>query len=99
MISPTLSPAGAAFLFAGWEETMIWSCLQGVMGKIYVNHSPAPTAAAALLRDFLFLAGTPDRELAAFWPPTCQAEELILVPQTEDWTCLLYTSPSPRDTT
>ena len=22
-------------LFAGWEETMIWSCLQGVMGEIY----------------------------------------------------------------
>ena len=26
-----------ASLFAGWEETLIYSCLQQVMGKIYVT--------------------------------------------------------------
>lgn len=24
-------------LFGKWEETLIWSCLQGVMGKIYAD--------------------------------------------------------------
>lgn len=27
-------------LFEGWPETLIWSCLQKVMGKIYVTDSP-----------------------------------------------------------
>lgn len=29
-------------LFAGWQETMIWSCLQGVMGHLYVHMSDNP---------------------------------------------------------
>ena len=24
-------------LFAGWQETMVWSCLQGVMGHLYAD--------------------------------------------------------------
>lgn len=27
----------AALLFAGWEETMIWSCLQNVMGSVFAT--------------------------------------------------------------
>ena len=27
----------AAALFEGWQESLIWSALQGVMGKIYVD--------------------------------------------------------------
>lgn len=30
-------PQTAARLFAGWQETMILSCLQGIMGEIYVS--------------------------------------------------------------
>ena len=33
-------PEQAALLFAGWEETLLWSCLQGVMGKVYAPASP-----------------------------------------------------------
>ena len=33
-------------LFAGWEETMIWSCLQGVMGRAVWNQGR--TAAAII---------------------------------------------------
>ena len=29
-------------LFAGWEETLIWSCMQGVMGEIYADDAPHP---------------------------------------------------------
>ena len=30
-------PQTAAPLFDGWQETLIWSCLQGVMGEIYAD--------------------------------------------------------------
>ena len=46
----------AAPLFMGWQETMIWSCLQGVMGHIYVDSSEEPVSAATVLGDFCFLA-------------------------------------------
>ena len=29
-------------LFDGWEETMIYSCMQGVMGDIYVTDTKHP---------------------------------------------------------
>lgn len=28
---------GVEHLFQGWEETLIWSCLQGMMGEIYAE--------------------------------------------------------------
>lgn len=39
-------------LFGHWEETLIWSCLQGIMGKIYANDLTAPTAAMGRDRGF-----------------------------------------------
>ena len=44
----------AAPLFDGWEETLIWSCLQKVMGKLYANAPENPTAAMAIIADFAF---------------------------------------------
>lgn len=64
-------------LFDGWEETMVWSCLQGVMGQAAANGDY--TAGMIANRDFAFLAGKPDRELVR------QAAGPILVPRTEDW--------------
>ena len=39
-------------LFDKWEETLIWSCLQGIMGKIYADNLSAPTAAMAIIGEF-----------------------------------------------
>ncbi len=50
-------PSKAAGLFEGWEETMIWSCLQNVMGSVYADSLEHPTSALAVLGDFYFLAG------------------------------------------
>ena len=50
-------------LFAGWEETMVWSCLQGVMGRAEANADGS--AAMIVNRDFVFLAGKPDPALLA----------------------------------
>ena len=63
MIHEMISAKNAAGLFAGWQETMVWSCLQGVMGKVYGDAVEDPVSAVAFLGDFCFFAGRPDREL------------------------------------
>lgn len=78
-------PACAAELFAGWEETPIWSCLQGVMGEIYGDHPEHPASAAAILGDFCFLAGEPSQALVAFKPEGSKKEFIIMIPQNGAW--------------
>ncbi len=82
-------PQEAAPLFEGWQETMIWSCLQGVMGRIYADALEKPASAAALLGDFCFLAGKPNRELVLYGPE--RREFLILVPGNGGWAELIET--------
>lgn len=79
----------AAALFAGWQETMIWSCLQGVMGKIYADSPEAPASAMALLGDFCFLAGRPDPELVLYEPEEDRRDFCIMVPADEGWAELI----------
>ncbi|MFA7673134.1 MAG: GNAT family N-acetyltransferase [Clostridia bacterium] len=52
-----------AFLFDGWDETMIWTCLQGVMGKAWADSLGKPVSTQIITADFCFLAGIPDEEL------------------------------------
>lgn len=73
----------AAPLFAGWEETLILSCLQKVMGQVYGNMAETPDSAAAVLGDFCFLAGTPCRELVLY--QLRESNFKIMVPQNEQW--------------
>ena len=42
---------------------MIYSCLQRVMGKIYVTDPDTPMSAMAVVGCFAFYAGEPNREL------------------------------------
>ena len=72
-------------LFDGWQETMIWSCLQKVMGHIYADSAEKPESAMALLGDFCFLAGKPDGELALYKPEDCKQDFIIMVPGEEGW--------------
>lgn len=68
-------------LFAGWQETLIYSCLQKVMGRVYVTDSDEPVSAFAYVGCFGFFAGKPDRELVENKPEGFA----ILVPQNEAW--------------
>lgn len=56
---------------------MIWSCLQGVMGRAVWNESR--TAAAIISGDFGFLAGKPDEGVLRRVPGP------LLVPRSGDW--------------
>ena len=50
-------------LFEGWQDTLIYSCLQKVMGKIFVTDTSDPVSAYAYVGCFAFYAGKPDKEL------------------------------------
>lgn len=71
--------------FEGWEETLIWSCLQNVMGSIYLDNPMNPKAAMAILGDFCFLAGEPSEKLVLFKPDWFKGNAVIMVPQNKAW--------------
>lgn len=77
--------AKAEPLFAGWEETLIYSCVQRVMGKIYVTDVDDPKAACAFVGCFAFYAGEPDEELIVNKPDGF----VIMTPQNEKWAELI----------
>ena len=72
-------------IFEGWQETMIASCLQGVMGKVFVTDPENPVSAAAFAGCFAFFAGEPDRELVEKKP----AGFVIMVPRNGEWAELI----------
>lgn len=76
-------------LFDNWEETLIWSCLQGVMGKIYADDLNNPTAAMAMIGDFTFFAGKPKIEFVSYKPDWCIQYFMIMIPQNESWKNLI----------
>ncbi len=53
----------AAALFKGWEEALIWSCLQGYMGTLITDDESDPKSAIIDNGDFCFCAGRPSEKL------------------------------------
>lgn len=74
-------------IFENWNETIIWSCLQGIMGEIHTNLSE--DAAMAMLGDFAFFSGNPDERLIQFKPESCKQDFIIMVPQNVKWADLI----------
>ena len=74
-------------IFENWNETIILSCLQGVMGKVYTDS--AEDAAMAILGYFAFYAGNPSEELIQFKPESCKRDFIIMVPQNDEWAELI----------
>lgn len=64
-------------LFEGWEESIIWSCVQGVMGEVYADSRVTPMSAMAVLGDFVFFAGVPNQELVLYKPDWCIQDFII----------------------
>ena len=93
MVYQLADTSKAAHLFAGWEETLITSCLQRVMGTIYVTDPEAPASAMAFLGCFAFYAGRPDRELVLAKPE----EFVIMTPKDDRWsTCIEECFPDAK---
>jgi GNAT superfamily N-acetyltransferase len=85
MISKTTPSPQMAFLFKNWEDTMIYSCLQGIMGELYTDSLKIPESAMILLGDFCFLSGKPSTALVSSAFELSGKDFLILVPRTPDW--------------
>lgn len=80
----SLKPASAflekiAPFFAGWNETLIWTVLEGHMGYALADDDENPTCAQIVIGDFCFFAGSPSETLAK----AAATEELV--PQNEAW--------------
>ena len=89
MIYELKDTSKAAVLFAGWQDSVVWSAMQGVMGKIYVDSLEKPESGVVMLGDFSFLSGKPSKEIVLWKPQECHSQELILVPQNENWAQLI----------
>ena len=81
MVYTLTDPEKVRPLFGAWDDTMITSCLQGIMGTLLVTDPVHPRSVMAQLADFVFLAGEPCRELAESKQPGFR----IMVPQNEAW--------------
>ena len=75
----------AEAIFDGWEETLITSCLQKVMGKVFVTDTKHPKSACAYVGCFAFYAGVPEKELVIKKPDGF----VIMTPQNEAWANLI----------
>lgn len=89
MIKKIKNAEKISHLFHCWDEPMIRACLQGVMGSIYAPTSNPPSAAMAILGDFCFLAGTPNKELICYKPKEIQKDFIIMIPQNKRWGTLI----------
>ena len=71
-------------LFAGWEESLIWSCLEGCMGEAWADNENHPVSARILLADFCFFAGKPNQQLVAEEIRNQVREFVIMVPPMDE---------------
>ncbi|MBQ4425898.1 MAG: GNAT family N-acetyltransferase [Lachnospiraceae bacterium] len=85
MVAETNDNSKVKDLFADWQETLIYSCVQKVMGRIYVTDSCEPASAFAQVGCFGFAAGEPNRELLENMPEGF----MIITPQNEAWAALI----------
>ena len=92
MIEKVTQMQRAEALFDGWQETMIRSCLQQIMGEIYAPRGRQEYSAMAILGDFCIFAGKPERELTLFKPENKREQDfIIMVPQNEGWAEMIET--------
>lgn len=87
-VFPVTDKAAIAPLFEGWQETMIWSCLQDRMGTAYADDLKHPRSAKIVIADFCFFAGIPNEDLVGHRPGEAGAF-LIMVPQHEGWSQII----------
>ncbi len=80
----SINKSKAEALFEGWEEALIWSCLQGHMGNMRLDDPENPASAVIDIGDFCFFAGIPNRELL-----TGFIGGKLLIPKDKPWEQLI----------
>lgn len=72
-------------LFENWQETLIWSCLQGFKGGAWADDETKPNSAQIIVGDFCFFAGEPNKELILNKPVEYSSDFIIMVGRTREW--------------
>ena len=72
-------------LYSGWEESMIWSYFQRVMGEAYVDDIINPKAAIIYVNCFAFAAGQVDENLLQEWYDQVVDGFSIITARDEAW--------------
>ena len=85
MVNKVTSPLKTKFIFTPWQESMLWSCLQGVMGTIYTDNPDNPKSAMAVLGDFCFFAGEPNIELVSYRQAWTNPDFIIMTAKEPSW--------------
>ena len=87
MIFQLNEPSKAAPLFAGWKELDISAaaCLDNVMGAVFADDPEDPASAMAVIGDFAFCAGRPEKELLRSKPDRF----MLVVPENLAWADLI----------
>ena len=96
MIYEIANTEQVSVLFSGREESMIQSCLQRIMGKIYSNEFNFPLSAMAVLGDFIFFVGKPCEELVYYRPDCYKKNSTIMIPPNDEWKNLIVRSYKNR---
>lgn len=76
-------------LFNGWDETLIWSCLQGCMGMAWADNENNPKSAQIITGDFCCFAGLPNIELTKNIPEDHTSEFILMIPQNDKWSKMI----------
>lgn len=76
-------------IFNSWNETMIWSCLQGYMGNAWTDNVQNPKSAQILVGDFCFFAGVPNLDLVKNIPDYYTTSCILMVPGSDEWGALI----------
>ncbi len=80
-------------VFDGWQETMLWSALEGAHGTAAADRLPGPAAGRIQVGDFCFFAGDPaaagSRELAETARPAGSRTFFLAIARDPSWNHLL----------
>jgi hypothetical protein len=72
-------------IFDGWNETLLWSCLQGYMGNAWVDDIQNPKSAQIITGDFCFFAGILNVGLVKNIPENFPSKCVLMIPQNDEW--------------
>ncbi len=76
-------------LFSNAAHTIIWSCLQGYMGRAWTDNPEHPSSAQIIVGDFCFFTGVPNRELTDNIHVDSPSGLLLLIPESPGWDVLI----------
>lgn len=70
-------------------DSTVWSCLEGYMGRAWVDQFPNPTVARIVQGDFCFPVGNVDSveayNILNEYPKEINEKDLLFIPHTNDW--------------